>query len=200
MQQDCQSAEVITAVAEVARTATRNSSKIRRFLWRYEHNDADIADIIQDAMVEALRCQGHFKSRASAQTWFFGIAANVARHHVARRARNGARTVSLEDMVHTLGSPDVPEGGPHAEKAPCPTRAIELQELRHQLTQATERLSLELRRTFDLAYVQEYSYQEVADALGIPIGTVRSRLNRARELLRETLAKGEGAMTLAKEP
>jgi len=182
--------EVVTYIAQVARTSMRDSCKLRRFLWRYERAASDVEDIIQDAMVEALRCSDRFLARSSVETWFFGVAANVARNHVARRVTQASRTESLDLLREVTGDPagDRRLGG-DAEVGSRDDVAI--RQFAGQVSNALARLPDDLRDTFELVCLQERSYRDVAEMLSIPIGTIRSRIHRARSLLR--LMLGENA-------
>jgi RNA polymerase sigma factor (sigma-70 family) len=164
-----------TSITNVARTLHSKSAKIRRFLWRFEHNETDIEDIVQDAMLAAIKCKDNFEARSTGETWFFGIAKNMARHHVAKRTLENSRYISGEFPAES------------AQVASCPTDSIELKQLSAQLIEALRRIPRDLSETFDLACLQEHPYAEVADLLSIPIGTVRSRVNRARMLIRKEI-------------
>lgn len=172
-------------VAAVAEEVMLPNSKLRRLLRRYERNQADVEDIIQDALVEALRSVGRFNGTSSLTTWFFGVALNVARHHVARRVREAAHLCALEMDEGEFGG----ECGQAHEPGliPGPAALLEFRQFLEHFNCAMTQLPCDLRDTFNLACLHELSYQEVATRQGIPVGTVRSRVNRARAVLREAL-------------
>ena len=86
-----------TFMNQIIRISINDSRKLKRFIWRFEHNEENIEDIIQDAVIEALRCEHSFEYRSSVETWFFGVAANVARRHVARHSVHSKRVTSLDE-------------------------------------------------------------------------------------------------------
>lgn len=164
--------------------------RLKRFLSRFERNEDDLDDIIQDTFVEALSSGDRAQIRNSARAWVYGVAANVARHHVAKRVKMATIMVSIHSLleeeatwdalaVHLLQSAD--------EHGPC--RAAELSEVLNRLCSAIATMPADLRGAFDLACVQELPYQQVAVALSVPIGTVRSRVHRARTLLRQSIIR-----------
>jgi RNA polymerase sigma factor (sigma-70 family) len=171
--------------AGIARSWQASSGKLKRFLARYEHNEADVEDIVQDALLEAVRCVDRFEGKSSMETWIFGIAINVARHHVAAATQRSRVMTSADALT---------EHSPDALDALCGTSQCDEPSNRTQSLQFVERLAKvvkampeELQRTFELLCVQECSYLEAADAMGIPVGTVRSRLHRLRGLLRSSM-------------
>ena len=178
--------QVMECIEQIARINTSHSRKLKRFLWRFERTLGDVEDIIQDAMVEAMRCSDRFLAHSSVETWFYGIAANVARGHVARCVMHGLRTDSLDLLQESAGDAAANRTNPATDLAFGD--AVELREFTQRLDAAITQLPPDLRITFDLACLQELSYREIADALLIPIGTVRSRVNRARTLLKASLA------------
>jgi RNA polymerase sigma-70 factor, ECF subfamily len=171
-------------IEQIARINTSHSRKLKRFLWRFERTVGDVEDIIQDAMVEAMRCSDRFLAQSSVETWFYGIAANVARGHVARSVMQGLRTDSLDLLRENAG-----DAAANLTNPATFGDAVELREFTQRLDAAIAQLPRDLRITFDLACLQELSYREIADALLIPIGTVRSRVNRARTLLKASLGE-----------
>jgi RNA polymerase sigma-70 factor, ECF subfamily len=136
------------------------------------HDVAD--DVAQDAFIRAHRSLAGFDATRPFGPWIFRIAANLAINHVR----------SPESREEGL-----PEG--HAETpAPAGTGPLEgvlEREAKAVLDAALEQIPADQRAVFVLRVVEELSYREIADALGISIGTVMSRLSRAREKLREAL-------------
>jgi RNA polymerase sigma factor (sigma-70 family) len=175
---------------QIMRLAKEEFSRLRRFLSRFERNEDDLDDIIQDAFVEALSSCDRAQIRNSVRAWVYGVAANVARHHVAKRVKLATIMVNIHSLleeeatgdalaVHLLQSCD--------EHGPC--RAAELSEVSNKLSSAIAKMPADLRGAFDLACIQELPYQQVAVALSVPIGTVRSRVHRARNLLRQSIIR-----------
>lgn len=176
---------MLAYLGQLSRTATSSSSPLRRFLWRFERSQDQQDDIIQQALLEALRCSHHDLRGASVQTWFFGVLANVARHHVARQVRQSERTESLDmwqDGSERSATPD--------DSTPSPEEVTHFRQLARRLEEATRELPPRLRRTLELVCLDECSYIQAAEQLLVPIGTIRSRVNRARMLLRRQMEFG----------
>ncbi|RZI61101.1 MAG: sigma-70 family RNA polymerase sigma factor [Rubrivivax sp.] len=178
---------VLTHIVEIARDSRSDSSKLKRFLRRYERSPGELDDIIQDAMLEATRCADRFQARSSVETWFFGIAANVARNHVARCSKRSGQMESLDESPHMM---DAESAHRPRDSSMDVSQQVAYRQLAGIVDVTLSGLSADLRGTFDLACLQEESYRDVAEIQAIPIGTVRSRVNRVRTLLRSRLKQG----------
>ncbi len=135
------------------------------------HEVAD--DVAQEAFIRAHRSLGRFDTRRPFGPWICRIAANLAVNHVRSPQ---AREDALPD-----GRAETPSA------APGPLQRVLDTEARAMLDRALGELPAEQRAVFCLRVFEELSYREIADALGIEMGTVMSRLSRAREKLREAL-------------
>jgi RNA polymerase sigma factor (sigma-70 family) len=173
-------------VAVVARTWQSNATKLNRFLSRYEHNSADVEDIVQDALLEALRCVERFEGKSSLETWLFGIARNVARHHVADVTRRSRFISSYDSMLEQ--SDDALDRLCLNEPSDEPSDKMQTLQMVNRLATLVQTMPLQLQETFDLLCIQECSYLEASETMGIPIGTVRSRLHRVRALLKASMS------------
>jgi RNA polymerase sigma-70 factor (ECF subfamily) len=148
----------------------------RQTLFRYllqltpDHHLAE--EILQDTLVAVWQSARSFEGRSSAQTWLLGIARRQA-HNTLRR-----RGVPLADPAELA---DLPASDPAPEDALLAGAA------RAELVAALRRLPPIHREVLVLVFVQELSYQEAAQVLGVPVGTVRSRLSHARRALRTLL-------------
>ncbi|XXQ56348.1 sigma-70 family RNA polymerase sigma factor [Xenophilus aerolatus] len=170
------------ALEQIAKSWQSNPLRIRRFLSRYECNDADVQDIIQDAFVEALRCLGKFQGMSSLETWMFGIMLNVARHHVGNASSRNRQTCSLDDLLER--TPDAASYTQQSCDRTDPSRYLQSAQLAQRLSHHVASMPASLQQTFELLFVRESSYVEAAQELGVPVGTIRSRAHRVRELLK----------------
>ncbi len=135
-------------------------------------------DIAGEAFARAFRLRGRFdQNHANALPWLFGIAANVCREHLRKTSR-GRRASNR--VVH------VTDRGGHGFELEATERVDALAQ-RSDILDALSRLSEDEYAVLSLVALAGYSYQEVANSLGIPIGTVRSRLARARRRVKELL-------------
>jgi len=139
------------------------------------HNHADADDIAQETFVRAYRSIHSYDERFRLYTWLRRIAVNLSLNHLKRSSR--LRLVPLPLGDGEDGGADIPD-----PRSDCDTSG-----LRHDLGQALARLPADQRAVFTLRVNEEMSYGEISEALKIPVGTVMSRLNRARTRLRELL-------------
>jgi RNA polymerase sigma-70 factor (ECF subfamily) len=135
-------------------------------------------DIVQDAFVQALLKLPSFRGRSSFYTWLYRIAINAARN----RQRRARPAVSLQQ-------PPQPSMSDPLDRAEPPTERMLRAERACQIQAALQRLSEEYRAVLVLREVEDFDYETIARVLNISVGTVRSRLHRARALLREQLRR-----------
>lgn len=137
--------------------------------------DPNAEDVTQDAFVRVMRSLGRFDPDGAARlsTWILGIAARAAIDHLRRQHTRASYLAALPDPP----APTTPES------------QVARAELGAQVAAAVERLSPEIRATFVLRAYHELTMPEIADALDVEIGTVKSRLSRARETLRGHLGE-----------
>lgn len=142
------------------------------YLLRLLHDDGLAEEVLQDVLVALWQRAGSFAGRSRVSTWIFAIA--------HRQALQAARRRHLR-LISTDECPDMPEEGQDAERLAW---SLALQE---DLEAALERLSPIHRETLELALSQGFSYEEIATITAVPIGTVRSRINQARRLMKQML-------------
>jgi RNA polymerase sigma-70 factor (ECF subfamily) len=162
--------------------------RYRQAAYRVAHrllgNEADALDAVQDGFVKALTHLHSFQGRSSFKTWLLRVVSNAALDMGRQRGRR--ETLSLD----AAEAGDL--GGDRLLTADGSTRGLEQADLRGLLDQALATLSEAQRQTFVLYADAELSYREVADLLGISIGTVMSRLFYARQKLRTYLSERAG--------
>jgi len=152
-----------------------------RVAFRLLGNEADALDAVQEGFVKVLTHLQGFEGRSSFKTWLLRVVSNAALDLGRQRGRR--ETASLE------GPGAEEQSWSHALVEYDPALGLEQADLRHMLTQALATLPEAQRRTFVLHADAELSYREVADVMGISIGTVMSRLYYARQKLRAYLAR-----------
>lgn len=161
-------------------------------------NQADAEDVVQEAVLLALRGFGGFQPGTNFKAWFLRILTNVF-YARGRRAGAAGGTVSLDDVPPLYLYTKTAAAGWHAQDSnPAATflRKVETE----QVAAALRALPPEYRTVATLYFVDDLSYQEIATTLDCPIGTVRSRLHRARRLLQRalwTLAVDNGLVDVA---
>jgi RNA polymerase sigma-70 factor, ECF subfamily len=156
----------------------RHRTSAYRVAYRRLGREADALDAVQEGFFRAFRHLGGFRRRSSFKTWLLRVIGNAAIDLRRQRARR--RSLGLE-------SGRGPAGADEPAAPADPARRLEEAELRRRLDEALAALPEPHRRTFLLHAHGERSYREVAAALGVPIGTVMSRLHYARRKLQARL-------------
>jgi len=144
----------------------RAAYNLARWLVR---NDHDAEDVVQESFLKAYKAQESFRG-SEPKTWMLSIVRNTAMDFLRRVKSSGPATV------------DDPELEPH-DHSPNPERALLEQSRRDQVRQAISKLAPEFREAIVLREMEGLSYKEIASVLSIPMGTVMSRLARARSQL-----------------
>ena len=155
--------------------------RVFRVAFHFVHNQTDALDLCQEAFVRAYESLATFRGQSRFSTWLMRIAANTCVDH-CRHARV-RRAGELDERMVT-GDERVPS----TTANPNPAQGLEREEARAALDAAIAQLSPEHRAVFVLHAVEGMSYEEIAQAIGCPIGTVMSRLHYARKRLRGLLA------------
>lgn len=157
--------------------------KIFQVIGKFVNNQADIADVAQEAFIKAYRAINSFRADSSFYTWLYRIAVNTAKTHLEsnNKTRNHLDVDSPEfqsiDEQGVLASSDTPD------------RIIESQELQQVIIDAMADLPSELSEAITLREVEGMSYEDMAVVLKVPIGTVRSRIFRARQFIEQRMSK-----------
>ena len=163
----------------------RHNRRLFRVARAILGDDADAEDALQDAYLDSYRHMGEFRGDAQLATWMTRIVVNHALMRLRKRRRHDA-VVPLHAASWREGAADIDVRDEASE--PPPDAAMR-GEVRQILEQRIDRLPVAFRTVFIMRDVEEMSVEETAQALGIPSATVRSRLFRARALLREALAR-----------
>ncbi len=160
--------------------------KVYNLAYRMSRDAEEAKDLAQEAFVKAYLALPGFRGEASFATWLFRIVANVCTD--ALRKRRQQEVVSLGRQVETSDGEvmlELPDAGAG------PSDVLEDLERQHAVERAVRSLPAEFRLVVVLRDIHGYSYEEIASIAGVNIGTVKSRLNRARQRLRELLQDGE---------
>lgn len=157
---------------ELEQLVRAQGRRLHNFIRRRVGSAEDADDLAQETLLEALRCRDKFQYQSRAETWLFGIALNLIRNHYRRsRVRAVFDDVEVGDLVDEAGR--------------GPAELVESQQTMRRVAGVLARLSDETRAVLRLVFDEQLSYAEAARELAIPIGTVRSRIARARAQLRQ---------------
>jgi len=170
-------------VQELTEVITHHSARFHRIALGHLSNVADAEDAVQDALLSALRHVHQFRGQAKMSTWLTTIVINSARMKLRRRLPSVQST-----LYETEGQQDLLEDT-LSDTRPGPEEAYREREIAETLAHATSRLSPTLRTTLQLRDIDGLSIRETADLLGVPTGTVKARLARARMRVREAMSK-----------
>jgi RNA polymerase sigma-70 factor (ECF subfamily) len=148
--------------------------KLTSFINKHMRNRSSVEDLVQQSFIEAFRCWHKFRGDSKPETWLFGIALNVVRSNVTRSA----------EYRYQFESTDEAHDFTETEFAEDPLQIILKGEMIIELQRAIETLPESMGEVVQLIVLDGYSYEEAAQVLHLPAGTIRSRLSRAREILR----------------
>ena len=164
----------------------QNTRRVYGLCYRFTGRDSEAQDLTQDVFLRVFKALGGFRStEGSFVTWLTRLTRNLLIDHY-RRTRNQRVTDSIDEQL-----PRVEEGFVSLSR---PDTALAGREASELLQGALAKLSPELRETIILRDLQDMEYREIADILGIPEGTVKSRLNRGRAELARLLKKHRTAV------
>ena len=155
--------------------------KIVSVVTRYVSDWSEAQDVAQEAFIRAYRALGAFRGDSAFYTWIYKIAINTAKNHLVSRGRRPPiGDIAIEDAV-------LLDGASQLRERATPERELLRQEIEQTVFGTVEELPEELRTAITLREVDGLSYEEIAEAMNCPIGTVRSRIFRAREAIDEKL-------------
>ena len=151
---------------------------------RLAEDPGDSADVVQEVFLKVFRNIGSFRGESSLKTWIYRIAVNEARNHRRWFGRHRAKEVGLEPAP----SDEFSQRDWLPAESPDPYEITLDHEVQEMMEEAFKRISPSYRAALVLREVEELSYDEIAEVLEISVGTVKSRILRGRESLRQQLA------------
>lgn len=155
----------------------KHQHRIVALIGRYIHDWSEAQDVAQDTFIRAYRAMGNFRGDAQFSTWLHRIAVNTAKNHlVANKRRPPGDDVDIDDAEQF-------ESGLRLRDNDTPERELMRHEMEQTVMRAVEALPEELRVAITLREVEGLSYEEIAEQMQCPIGTVRSRIFRARDAI-----------------
>ena len=172
-----------------------HQKKVYNLCLRMSANPDDALDLSQEAFLRAWRSLGQYQFEASFSTWLFRLTSNICIDFLRRKKRRQetSLTESYDDSNEgaELSVPDAQPG---------PEQQAMTNETKIELARAMEQLSPEHREILQLRVVEDLQYEQIADILGVRVGTVKSRLARARLALRKILKAGNYFDFASSEP
>lgn len=150
--------------------------RIAAVVSRFVRDYAECQDVVQESFIKAYKSLPGFRGESQFYTWMYRIAVNTAKNHLASQKRRPTGSVDLEDAEHI-------EGGIYMQDNDTPEHELLREELAQVVSKALAQLPEEIRQAITLREMEGLSYEEIAEVMNSPVGTVRSRIFRAREAI-----------------
>ena len=156
--------------------------RLNRLLSRMVRDQSEIEDIVQDSFIKAYRAINNFRGDSAFYTWLYRIGINTAKNHLVKLGKRpkAMNDVEIEEIENFEDAPDL-------RNHETPESTMMSSEIVASVNQTIQALPNELREAISLREMDGLSYEEIADLMNCPIGTVRSRIFRAREVIAEKL-------------
>lgn len=156
---------------------TKYQHKVANLVSRYVSNHSDVPDIVQEAFIKAYRALPNFRGESAFYTWLYRIAVNCAKNHsVALGRKPPSNDVEVEDA-------EFYDGGDALRENASPEKVLLTQEIKKVIFDTIEQLPDDLRIAINFREIEGLSYEEIATIMECPVGTVRSRIFRARDAI-----------------
>jgi RNA polymerase sigma-70 factor (ECF subfamily) len=156
--------------------------KIFRLLSRLIRDQAEIEDIAQEAFIKAYRALPNFRGDSAFYTWLYRIAINTAKNHLVSQGRRAPTTTEAD-----IEEAETFDDGDHLRDLNTPESMLLTKQVGEAVNRAIDELPEDLRTAIVLREIEGLSYEEIAESMSCPIGTVRSRIFRAREAIAQEL-------------
>ncbi len=156
--------------------------KLGRLLSRLIRDPAEVEDVTQEAFIKAYRALGSFRGDSAFYTWLYRIGINTAKNYLVSMGRRAPTSTEFDhEEAENF------EGGEWLHDIHTPESELHTKQVAETVNEAIEALPEELRTAITLRELEGLSYEEIADVMNCPIGTVRSRIFRAREAIAQRL-------------
>jgi RNA polymerase sigma-70 factor (ECF subfamily) len=156
--------------------------KIFRLLSRLIRDPAEVEDVAQEAFIKAYRALPNFRGDSAFYTWLYRIAINTAKNHLVSQGRRAPTSTEAD-----IEEAETFDDGEHLRDLNTPDSMLLSKQVGEAVNRAIEHLPEDLRTAIVLREIEGLSYEEIAESMNCPIGTVRSRIFRAREAIAQEL-------------
>ncbi len=155
----------------------RYQHRVAALISRFFHDPQEVEDVCQEAFIKAYRALPLFRGDSAFYTWLYRIAVNTAKNHlVSRNRRPPASDLDVDEA-------EISEIGSVLREIENPEGSLATEKLKQAITAAIEELPEDLRTAFTLREFSGLSYEDITEVMDCPVGTVRSRIFRAREAI-----------------
>lgn len=158
--------------------------KVLRLVSRIVRDPSEVEDVVQEAFVKAYRALPQFRGESAFYTWLYRIAVNTAKNHLVSL---GKQPIPMTDLTPDEDDTESFEARSVVTDNQTPESLLLSRQIAETVNRSIESLPAELRTAITLREIEGLSYEEIADAMNCPIGTVRSRIFRAREFISAAL-------------
>ncbi|MGB6190057.1 MAG: RNA polymerase sigma factor RpoE [Aeromonas molluscorum] len=155
--------------------------KVVNLVARYVNNPGDVPDIAQEAFIKAYRALPTFRGESAFYTWLYRIAVNTAKNYITSQGRRPPSSDVEADEAEYYA------GGEALQEVATPENLALTDEIKRTVFAAIEALPEDLRTAITLRELEGLSYEEIAEIMDCPVGTVRSRIFRARDAIDKKL-------------
>jgi RNA polymerase sigma-70 factor, ECF subfamily len=155
--------------------------RVLKLIGRFVSDQTEAQDVAQEAFLKAYRALGSFRGESAFYTWLYRIAINTAKNALVAQKRRPV------DFDLDMQDPEQFERQAKLKEADTPEGVLLTEEIREVVERAMEQLPEDLRTAIVLRELEGLSYEEIAEAMDCPVGTVRSRIFRAREAIDKKL-------------
>ncbi len=156
--------------------------KLSRLLSRFIRDPAEVEDVTQEAFIKAYRALPAFRGDSAFYTWLYRIGINTAKNYLVAQGRRAPTTTALDNE-----EVESSEDGEGLWEVTTPENELMSKQIVQTVNSTLQNLPDELRQAITLREIEGLSYEEIANIMDCPIGTVRSRIFRAREVIAEKL-------------
>lgn len=156
-------------------------ARLTRLVSRFVHDPTEVEDVVQESFIKAYRALPQFRGESAFYTWLYRIGVNTAKNYLATEARQVSTPIEFEIANIEL------HDGEHSHDITTPEAVLASKQIANTVNEAMDELPPDLRVALALREIDGLSYLEIARIMACPVGTVRSRIFRAREAIAERL-------------
>jgi|TARA_B110000093_G_C12784277_1_gene331863 RNA polymerase sigma-70 factor (ECF subfamily) len=160
---------------------TKYQHKVANLVSRYVRNQSDVPDLVQEAFIKAYRALANFRGESAFYTWLYRIAVNCAKNHSVALGRKPPGTdIDVDDA-------EFYDTGEALRENASPEKILLTEEIKKVIFDTMEQLPEDLRLAINFRELEGLSYEEIAVIMDCPVGTVRSRIFRARDAIEKKI-------------
>lgn len=169
-------------VEAITQLVAKYETKVYTIAYRFFGNHADASDVAQEALIRVYKSINTFRGDSAFLTWLYRVVTNVCKDELRKRSKE--KTVSIEELMENRKGAMMRK---ESSISKLPEEAVVQREWQQEIQELLNSLSIEHRTVIVMRDIQGFSYEEIANLLQCSLGTVKSRINRARHALKDKL-------------